>query len=188
MSKLDAILDRSDSVMRKLTFILACIGALLLFLLLVMVCANIIMRPLGHGIRGTVEMSGFLCAIAVGLCLPAAQVAGSHICAGFWADRQPRFLREIQEPLVSLFCAVLLGLAGKELLMVAEFSYFMGEYVDGFKLPVWGMIVGLALGVVGHSLCFVHGFLRIMLGLFRKTRKTDRQIITVLSPALGSER
>ena len=131
-------------------------------------------------------MSGFLCAIAVGLFLPAAQLAGTHISAGFWADRQPRWLRKAEELLISLFCATLLALAGKELLMVASYSHFMGEYVYGFNLPVWGVILGLALGVLTHMLCFVHGFIGCVVDI-GGIKSSNRREVILHTPATGSQ-
>lgn len=179
-------LNKFEYLLRKLAMILAGVGAITLLLFLILVCANIILRPFGHGIRGTVEMSGFLCAIAVGLFLPAAQFAGTHISAGFWADRQPRSLRRAQDLAINLFCAFLLTLAGKELLLAADYSYYMGEYVVGFKLPIWAIILGLALGVLTHALCFIHIFLRCIADI-RETPKrcqADKQQTNEAKPGL----
>lgn len=131
-----------------------------MLLMLAVITVNIILRPFGSSIRGTVEVSGYLCALAVGLCMPAAQLAGSHITAGLWESSLPPFLRQLLNPFGNLLCAFLLLLAAKELGSIADYARDMGEYIEGFNISYYGMAMGLAAGVALHGLLFFHGILR----------------------------
>ncbi|MCL1939456.1 MAG: TRAP transporter small permease [Desulfovibrionaceae bacterium] len=149
-------LERSGRVLRLASLALAGAGGCIFLVMLGVICANIILRPLDGGIRGALELSGYLCALAVGLCMPAAQLAGSHIAAGLWVSALPRLARQIQRILCGLFCAFLLGAAGNEILGVAAYAHDMGEYIDGFDFSYAFMALGLASGLFLQSIIFIH--------------------------------
>ena len=154
--RMEDFLERTGRALRSCSLALAGVGGLALLLMLGLVCANIALRPLNGGIRGTMELSGYLCALAVGLCMPAAQLAGSHIAAGWWTGSLPGAARHAQRALCSLFCACLLAGAGVEILGVAEYADIMGEYIDGFDFSYAVMALGLALGLFAHAAIFIH--------------------------------
>lgn len=158
------ITGAAEKPLRLLTLFMATLGGLSLAALLLLVCANIAMRPFGPGIRGTVEMSGYLCALAVGLCMPAAQLAGSHIRAGLWADLLPARLNLLLAALCNLICAWLLALAGLELYSIAEYAREMDEYIDGFDFSYFAMALGFALGVFSHAMLFAFKLLGCLSG------------------------
>lgn len=162
MRKSPFLLEQIEKLLRLLSRLASIIGCAALLAMLALVCANIAMRPFGGGIRGTVEMSGYLCALAVGLCLPAAQLAGSHISAGLWLRIFPPRFRLAQQALISLVCAGLLLAVGRELLALAEYTRESGEYIDGFDFSYFGMILGMAIGVALHGLVFVLTFFKIL--------------------------
>ena len=155
-------LERTGRALRTLSLLLAGAGGVTLLLLLLLVCANIALRPVNGGIRGTMELSGYLCALAVGLCMPAAQLAGSHIAAGLWAHDLPRWARHGQRALCSLLGVGLLAAAGLEIVGVAEYADMMGEYIDGFDFSYALPAFGLALGLFAHAVIFLHALLCVL--------------------------
>jgi len=119
------------------------------------------LRPFGGTVRGTVEASGYLCALGIGLCMPAAQMAGSHIAAGIWVSSLPRFVQLVQRGAGSLLCAILLFLACRELFGIAEYALDMGEVIEGFGISYCAMAIGFGFGLALHSTLFLHSFLCI---------------------------
>lgn len=130
-------------------------GCAVMLLMLCIICANIAIRPFGGSIRGAQEISGYLCALGVGLCMPAAQLAGSHIKAGLWADKLPAFLQKLIESALNAACAATLALVAAELYSIGEMTLFMGEYIDGFGFSYFTMAVGFAFGIAMHSVLFL---------------------------------
>lgn len=159
---MSGLLRASDTVLRKLAYLAAALGGMVMLVMLAVVTANICMRPFGGSIRGTVEVSGYLCALAVGLCMPAAQMAGSHIAAGLWSGSLPRPVRRFEKLGVSLLCAGLLFLVARELLGIAEYAADMGEYIEGFDVSYYGMALGFAFGIALHGLIFIHTALGVV--------------------------
>ena len=158
---MNAILDVSEKWLRSLSLAAAAVGGAVMLVMLAVVTANIVLRPFGGTIRGTVEISGYLCALAVGLCMPAAQTVGSHISAGLWVASLPRFMRRMQKAAAALLCAGLLTLVARELAGIAEYARDMGEYIEGFDISYYGMALGFALGIGLHAVLFLHAALRV---------------------------
>jgi TRAP-type C4-dicarboxylate transport system permease small subunit len=157
---MNAILDASETWLRRAALAAAAAGGFAMLVMFGVIAANIALRPFGASLRGTVEISGYLCALAVGLCMPAAQAAGSHIAAGIWASSLPRPVRLLQKGASGLICSSLLALVARELFGIAEYAREMGEYIEGVGVSSWGMAAGLALGASLHAAIFAHAALR----------------------------
>jgi TRAP-type C4-dicarboxylate transport system permease small subunit len=156
-------LERSAGLLRKAAYAMAACGVIGMLVMLGLVSANIVLRPFGAGLRGSVEISGYLCALAVGLCMPAAQLAGSHISVGLLAQKCPVCLQTAQTALCSLASCLALGLAGREIVAIAEYARDTGEYIEGFGISSYGLALGLAAGLFLHALLFAHSLLRLVL-------------------------
>ncbi len=154
---------RLDRVLRIASNLAAVLGGCILALMLGIACAGIIMRGLGGDLRGAVEIGGCLCALAVGLCLPAAQYGGSHIEVGVMADRLPRSVQAAMRPLSRLACAGVLLLAALELRELAAYTQDIGETIEGFSFSSAPMTLGLALGAALQAAIFLLELLRTML-------------------------
>ncbi len=157
MSKAKRALELSLRPLRFLAVFLSVLGGIAMLAMLGLIVVNIVLRQFDQSVRGTVEMSGYLCAMAVGLCMPAAQLAKSHIGGGVWNSALPAWLRFAFDALCNLACAVLLALAGWELLAIANDSVEMGEMIDGFDFSIFTMAAGFAVGILLHALLFLHG-------------------------------
>lgn len=157
---MNALATTVERVLRALSVGAAVVGGIVMAAMLCVVVANIVMRPLGGGVRGVVEISGYLCALAVGLCMPAAQLAGSHINAGLWEASLPAFVRRAQKAAGNFICLGLLALVSRELFSIAEYARDMGEYIDGFGFSYYGMAIGFAFGIGLHAVLFLHALCR----------------------------
>lgn len=152
----------TEAVLRKLSLLAAFIGGAAMLVMLGIVSANIALRPFGESIRGTVEISGYLCALAVGLCMPAAQLAGSHIAAGLWATALPERGRKLRAAFGNCVCGTFLFLVARELCAIAEYANDMGEYIEGFGFSYHGMALLFAFGIALHAALFLLAALKVV--------------------------
>lgn len=157
------ILHKSDQVLLRLSKLLAYAGAAALFVILVLICANIVLRPFGGTIRGTAEMGGYLCALALGLCMPLSQLAGSHISGGLWNRHLPKSLRLVMEALVSAACCAVLLLAAREIGGVGAYALEAEEYIDGFEISYFSMAAALAVGLLLQGVIFAQSLLKLVI-------------------------
>jgi TRAP-type C4-dicarboxylate transport system permease small subunit len=154
-------MDATETWLRRAAYAAAAIGGAAMILMLVLVTANMVLRPFGGTVRGAVEAGGYLCALGIGLCMPAAQMSGSHIAAGLWVSSLPDAAQLAQGSAGSLLCAILLILVGRELFDIAAYALETGESIEGFGISCCGMAAGFGLGVALHAALFLHAFLRV---------------------------
>lgn len=157
---MNTFLTIAEKWLHRAALTAAALGGLMMLAMLGIVSANIGMRPFGASIRGTVEISGYLCALAVGLCMPAAQSVGSHIAVGVLVASLPKPVRLLQKCASGLICALLLALVARELFYIAEYARDMGEYIEGFGISYYSMALGFAFGIGLHAAIFIISALR----------------------------
>ena len=145
------------------------IGGIFLLLMLLASCANIGMRLLGLPFRGAIEINGYLCAVAVGLCMPQAQRAGIHISGGIWEECFSPKNRKRQHILITALSAALLALVSAELLDLALYAYGSGETIEGFPFSFFALAVLAAAGFILQACVLACTFFTLCLGL--KDRK-----------------
>ncbi len=156
------LLDKLQGCGRFAIIAGAGMGAVLLLAVTGASCLNIAVRPFGSGIRGTLELSGYLCALGAGLCVPAAQAAGSHISAGLWADKLPKAIGLCFDLLCNLACAAAAVGIALQLKDIGEYAHDMGEYIDGFSFSYAFAAFGLAFGIVLHAGIFLYKAARLL--------------------------
>lgn len=159
-----ALLCVADKTLLRTSRILAVLGAAALALMLLLICANIVMRPFGESIRGTAELGGYICALALGLSMPFSQLGGAHIGAGLWNRSLPKRVRFVMDVLVNLGCAFVLALAAYEIFGVALYGLEMGDYIDGFEFSYFPMAAALALGLLLQGAVFLRSLVLFLAG------------------------
>jgi len=168
------IMDAVETWLRRAAYAAAAIGGATMILMLLLVTANMVLRPFGGTVRGAVEACGYLCALAIGLCMPAAQMAGSHITAGLWVSSLPGFAQQAQKCAGSLLCAILLVLVGRELFDIAAYALDSGETLEGFGISCCVMAAGFGLGIALHAALFLHALARVFVPALSVRPASDR--------------
>ena len=149
--------------LKRISYVAAIAGGLCMLAVVAVTCVNIAMRVIGPGLHGAVEISGYLCALAVGLSLPAAQLNGSHIELGVFSSSFSDRVLLIQKSIISLLSIIVLSVVFKELLSLASYTNMSGELIEGFSFSFVLMALGMALGVFLHCLVFICCTLRALL-------------------------
>lgn len=140
-------------------------GGVLLILMLALTLTNICARSfLHHSLRGVVEISGFLCAAAIGLSLPLAQVKGCHVAAGLLEERLPAAWIRAQQALTAAACVFFLGVAATEMLSLGLFVLEVDERVDGWNFSYYGLVFALAAGCIVQALVLLEELARVLAG------------------------
>ncbi len=168
MGKLDTILLNTARAMFAA-------GGLLLAAMLTLTLTNIVARGLfGYSLRGVVEISGYMCAAAIGLSLPLAQIKGCHIAAGLLEERLPTGWIRIQRTLTALACVFFLGVTALEMASLGLFVLEVDERIDGWNFSYYGLVFALAAGCAGQALVLVAELLRALPGRSGSEAETVR--------------
>ncbi len=122
-------------------------GCACIIAMLVLTLVNIALRAcLDSSLRYAAELSGYLCAAGVALCLPLTQLRGGHIEAGLLEERLPRRWRAFQRFALALLCTAFLGAAAKELFELGLVVGEMGERIDGLNMGYGVFIMAMGVG------------------------------------------
>lgn len=164
-------IDRLTTIATK---VMLYAGGVLLLGIMVLTLVNIGMRGMGNGLRGGVEVSGFLGAAAMGLCLPWVQKQRGHAEGGLLYDKLPKAVKQVHDVLVPLLCLALTVAFTRELYDLGVFIHEGMEVVDGWGIPivyfVGALIVGCAMQCLVVMLEVLKAVLSVLesLGMFRK--------------------
>ncbi len=165
---------------QKMTKFLFFFGALLFLSGLALTLSNIGMRAMDSSLRGAVELSGFLGAAALGLCLPHIQLQKAHANAGIFHKHLPPLIQKLLHVLVTLCCFGITLACTRELMDLTLFTYEGMEVIDGLSIPSAYFVAALSLGCAGQ--CLVLGL--EVTGFIQKTLQKLRTF-AVKSPALA---
>ncbi len=165
MSMLSDSLNRLTDRLARLLF---AAGGVLLLAILGLTLGNIILRAMGMPLRGVVEISGFLGAAAVGLCLPRAQRTGSHIEAGMLSERLPLAARRGLQVVVSCLCLGFMALAASEMIGLGLFVHEVEELIDGWDFSYDFLVFALAAGCAVQALVLADDLLQAFVEYTRR--------------------
>ncbi len=151
-----------DRVIQRLVHILFFLGAALFLSILVLTMTNIGLRAMGSSLRGAVELSGYLGAAALGLCLPMVQYKNTHASGGVAFARLSPWMQGLQRFAV---CGLCLALSVAFTLELADLTLFVHEgmeVVDGWDIASAYFVAALTLGCAGQGLVLALEMLRFL--------------------------
>jgi TRAP-type C4-dicarboxylate transport system permease small subunit len=129
------------------------IAAVSVAAMMLLTCADVILRLFRFPIPGTYEMVGFLGAVFVSFSLAKTSLDQGHIAVNFFVSRFPPKLRRTVSAFNIFISAVLFGLAFWYCLYDALDSKQVGEVSLTLQMPIYPFILGTAIGC--GSLCIV---------------------------------
>jgi len=143
-------LDRASEMTARALAVLA--GVLLVSMML-LACANMVLRAVWVPVQGTFEMMGFLGAVVAAFSLAFAQRRKAHIAVGILLARFPAWFRRTADAATNgLSCAFFL-LAGIETWKWAAFLVKTGEVSETLQIVYHPFVFASAAGCI--ALAFV---------------------------------
>ena len=143
-------LERSvSSITRKINWVAA--AAVIAMMLLT--CADVILRFFRHPIPGTYEMVGLLGTIVVSFSLAHTSVMRGHISVEFIIQKLPKRVQIVIDGINSLLGAALFGLITWQSLLYAQNLMHTGEVSMTLQMPIYPFVYGIAIGSM--ILCLV---------------------------------
>ncbi len=143
-------LERSIlSITQKINWV----AAAAVLIMMVLTCADVILRFLRHPIPGTYETVGLLGAIVVSFSLAHTSVMRGHISVEFIVQRLPKTAQIVIDGINSLLGAALFGLITWQSMLYASNLMHTGEVSLTLQMPIYPFVYGIAVG--SGMLCVV---------------------------------
>jgi TRAP-type C4-dicarboxylate transport system permease small subunit len=119
-------------------------GAIVIMMLLT--CADVVLRLFGHPILGTYEMVGFLGTVIIAFALAYTSIERGHIAVEILMDRLPAKIQSIVEGFNNLIGAGLFLLIAWQSSIYAWDLKTSGEVSLTLAIPTYPFVYGIAAG------------------------------------------
>ena len=150
-------------ITRMVNLALLWAGGICLAGMILLTCANIVMRQVWVPIPGTFELMGYGGAIATAFALGFAQTANAHISVDVLVNTYPNLLKRLMTLAGNGICAVFFGLAAWHVMKKALILKGAGELSETLRIAYYPITLLVALGCLSLALTLVTGFLRILI-------------------------
>lgn len=158
--------EESMRVLKKLNDLLiyafTFMGGITLTLMMVIACANMIMRLAGRPISATYELVGYLGALTVALPLAYAQLKKSHIGVDILTSRFPQGVRRVISGVGLLLGMLFFVVAAWQVGAYGETLRQVGEVSGTMRLPFYPFVFGVAASCGLITLCMLVDFLSLI--------------------------
>lgn len=130
--------------------------------MMLLTCADVLLRLLRRPIPGTFEIVGFLGTVIISFSLAYTSVEKGHIAVEFLMNKLPRRVQDAAEALTSLASAALFCLLTWQSLIYASDMRQSGEVSVTLTMPIYPFIYGIAAGSALLSLVLLADFLHAL--------------------------
>jgi TRAP-type C4-dicarboxylate transport system permease small subunit len=114
--------------------------------MMLLTCADILLRLLRHPIPGTYELVGFLGTVIVSFSLALTSLSKGHIAVEILVEKLPRRVQVGIEAVTSLIGAALFAVIAWQSLVYAADIRQSGEVSVTLTMPIYPFIYGIAAG------------------------------------------
>lgn len=138
------------------------IGGVLLTFMMVLACANIVLRSLDRPVMGVYELLGLAGALVTAFALGATQQGKGHIALTILADTFPPTLNRAIDALSTAIGCAFFALVGWRTLAWARSLAEYGELTESLHLTYWPFPAAVALGCLALTLQLLVDLVRIV--------------------------
>lgn len=154
-------LDRLSHVLNK---ILVWIAVCFLGGMILITCANILLRLVWVPLRGTFELMGYFGAIVTAFALGYAQIGRSHIAVDILVLRFSKRTRKILNGINYLVCTAFFTIVSWQIARYATTLWQTGEVTETLRFAYYPFTYGVSLGCLVLALSLLVDFLKLFFG------------------------
>jgi TRAP-type C4-dicarboxylate transport system permease small subunit len=138
------------------------VSCLAIIVMMLLTCADVVLRLFGHPILGTYEMIGFLGSIVVSFSMAYTSLEKGHVSVEILVERLPERLQMVIDTIGSFISTVLFGLISWQSAIYALDLKHSGEVSMTLQMPIYPFLLGMAVGCAMLCLVLVVEMLRSM--------------------------
>jgi len=147
------MIDTLDKISGFIAKCLTMLAGLFLVAMMILACANMVLRAVWVPVQGTFELMGFMGAVVAAFSLAFAQRQKSHIAVGILLKRFPMFIRRTADAATSLVSCGFFALAGLETWKWAAYLVETGEVSETLMIIYHPFVFATSAGCL--ALAFV---------------------------------
>ena len=139
-----------------------------LVIMMLLTCADVVMRSAGRPIPGTFEVVGFLGVIVAAFAIAYTQQAKGHVAIDYLVALLPRRIQGVARSFAYLVSAGLFALLVWQSIVFARDLQVSGEVSPTEKIPFAPFVYGLAAACFAASIVLFMDFLKSLAEAVRK--------------------
>lgn len=151
-----------EKVIDWLTKAQAFIAGIALAAMILLVCANIILRQIYKPISGTFELVALFGAVATAFALSFTQAKRMHIAVDLLVDRFSEHTRRWLKLINGIICSVFFALVAWQITSWSLVLIREGELTETLQIPFYPFTLAVAFGCALLSLVFLQTVLRVL--------------------------
>lgn len=158
--KMNGLLLLLDKISLYVHRLLLAVGGLLLIAMIVLTCANIVLRAVWLPISGTYELMGFFGAIVTAFALGHTQMMRGHISVDILVDRFPVRIRRVLHLISHVTGMMLFSLMTWQIIVLGNTLRVSGEVTESLGIIYYPFAFAVALGCAAMVLTLMTDMVR----------------------------
>lgn len=155
------ILDKVNQILNQVLIRIACFFLVAMILL---TCANILLRLVWVPVTGTFELMGYFAAIITALALGYTQIKRGHVAVDILVLRFSQTTQTILNGINYFICMIFFALVAWQIAKYGTTLWTTGEVTETLRIIYYPFTYCVALGCAALSLVFLTDFLKSLLG------------------------
>jgi TRAP-type C4-dicarboxylate transport system permease small subunit len=143
-----------------LVTVLKWVGAFAIAGMMLMVCADVIMRALGTPIRGAVEITGFLATTALACSLPFTHVVRGHVGVDMLVRKMPERHQAVVDSVTSALALVMFAIVSWRCFVYGANLKATGEVSMTLGMPTYYFVYFIGVAFIVLCLCLARDLSR----------------------------
>lgn len=125
---------------------LSWVSAAALIFIMLLTCADVVMRLFGSPIPGTYELVGYFGSVIISFAMARTSIERSHIAVNLLVDRLPPRAQNLIGGVGNIASAALFGFLAWQSQVYAQDLLETGDISLTLGIPTWPFVLGLATG------------------------------------------
>ncbi|VEN72885.1 conserved membrane hypothetical protein [Candidatus Desulfarcum epimagneticum] len=159
---------RTERVFDGLVASLKALGAFSIAAMMLLTCADVIMRAFGRPIEGAVEISGFLATVALACAMPHTHREKGHVGVDMVMRRLPGRIRAAVDVKTGILSAIVFGVISRQSFLYAGDLKRSGEMSMTLEFPSYVFVYFIAFAFAVLTLLIFADIIRSFKKAFEK--------------------
>jgi TRAP-type C4-dicarboxylate transport system permease small subunit len=151
-----------DQITRVLNSVLMWVAGCVLGAMILLTCANILLRIIWIPVKGTFELMGYGGAVIMAFALGLTQMRRGHIAVDILVTQFPKSVKKILTGTNCVICALFFAVVSWQIAKYATTLFETGEVTETLRIIYYPFTYCVALGCATLSLVFLNDFIQII--------------------------
>lgn len=149
-------------VVSSIAHVMTWVGAVVIVAMMVLTCADVILRYFGYPIRGAYDITRVLGSVIFSLPIAYSCIKGYQVAVDSVFRRAPRIVRILVDSIVCLFSMAITAMIAWRAIYLGHDLYVRGRVTDTIPIPLWPFIYVMVLGFIVYCLVLLAEHLKAL--------------------------